>query len=296
MSGESVRARARLRRLSRALVVSAPSRVGAASVARALRAIVSGDLTRATLGEVPAGEARDALDALLGRMRELVRGARATVRDADELAARADAAWRPVLDLAARQRVALDRALEDAQRAGERARELAPWAEEVTASAERIAVLALNAGIEGVRAGGESARALISLGEEIRRFAQRASSSAESLAAGAASIERAMAASLTRLEEARASSAALGGEVTRAAAAIEAARGSGAALREALTQFKLLDDETEALVSSVTTSAERLALELRAVRARLDAAGADSAARAAVDRAVRELAALDDQG
>lgn len=296
MSDGSERARARLRRLSRALVAAAPARAGATAMVRALRAVASGDLTLSTLDGVPAGDGREAIAALVRRVREVVRGARATARDADELVARADAAWRPVLDLGARQRVSLDRALEEAQRAGERARELAPWAEEVSTSAERIAVLALNAGIEGVRAGGESARALISLGEEIRRLAQRASASADSLASGASSIERAMAASLARLEEARAASTALTAEVTRASASVEAARGSGAALHRSLEAFTLLDDETEALVRSVTSTADRLAAELRAVRARLDEVGADSAARAAVDRAVRELAALDGQG
>lgn len=290
--GKAVRD-ARIRRLTRALAAAAPSRGAAAAMARVARAVASGDLTRATLDDVPKGEGRAALASLIDRTRELVRCARATATEAAALVSRSDAAWRPVLDHAARQRVALDRALEEARRAGDRARELAPWVEEVSTSAERIEVLALNAGIEGVRAGGESARAMISLGEEIRRLAQRASTSAESLAASVGTIERAMVASVARLEEARASSSALGAEATRASASIEGARGSLDQLRETLAQYRLLDDDTEAMVGAVTTAAERLASELQAVRARLDAAGGDHAARDAVDRAVRAIAALD---
>lgn len=279
-------------RLARALIAGQGARALASSTAAALRAMSRGDLTLAALGEARDPELRAALEALLGKLREIVRGARGAHRDATSVLSGVDVACRDLADAAARQRVSLDRAAEETQRAAARAEELAPWAAEVAANAERIAVLSLNTGIEGMRGGTEAARALISLGEEIRRTAQRVGVTAEALTSGATGVAKALAATQSRLEEARTSAQALTQEVGRASAAVESAKASASELRAALSDISMLDDETEALVASVTDSAGRLAAELRAVRARVSGEADGSAAREAVERAIRELAAL----
>ncbi|MEZ4392806.1 MAG: hypothetical protein R3A48_17085 [Polyangiales bacterium] len=279
-------------RLARALVVGQGARALASSTAAALRAMARGDLTLAALGEARDPELRAALEALQGKLREIVRGARGAHRDATAVLIGVDVACRDLADAAARQRVSLDRAVEETQRASARAEELAPWAAEVAANAERIAVLSLNTGIEGMRGGTEAARALISLGEEIRRTAQRVGVTAEALSSGASGVGKALAATQSRLEEARTSAQGLAQEVGRASAAVESAKSSASALRAALSDISMLDDETEALVASVTDSAGRLAAELRAVRARVGEEAEGSAAREAVERAIRELASL----
>lgn len=290
MVGES--RRSRWRRVARALVVGADARAVVASTAAAVREMARGDLTRAALDGVREPTLRASLEALQQTLRAVVRGARGTHRDATSLVGGIDVACRALADGAARQRVALDRALEESQRAAVRAEELSPWAAEIAEGAERIGVLSLNVGIEGLRGGTEAARALIALGEEIRRTAQRVGSTADALSAGTAEVGRALAASQSRLEEARSTGQALGAEVARASAAVESARASAVDLRDALSELRLLDDDTEAMVASVTAAAERLAQELKAAQARVRDEAQHSAARDAVDRAVRALASL----
>lgn len=290
MVGES--RRSRLRRMARALVVGADARAVVTSTTEALRAMARGDLTRAALDGVREPTLRAALEAMQQTLRAVVRGARGTHRDATSLVGGIDVACRALADGAARQRVALDRALEESQRAALRAEELSPWASEISEGAERIGVLSLNVGIEGLRGGTEAARALIALGEEIRRTALRVATTADALSAGTAEVGRALAASQSRLEEARSTGQALGAEVARASAAVESARASAVELRDALAELRLLDDDTEALVASVTAAAERLAHELKTAQARVRDEAQHSAARDAVDRAVRALAAL----
>lgn len=290
---KSERAMVRARRLSRALVAGQGARGLVTATAQALRAMTRGDLTRAALAEIHDPILRESVDSLRERLRGIVRGARWTHRDASALVGGVDVACRSLTDVSTRHRVSLDRAVEEIQRSVARAEELGPWAAEVSASAERIAVLSLNTGIEGMRGGTEAARALISLGEEIRRTAQRVGVTAEALGAGASAVAKALSASQVRLEEARSTAHTLSQEVGRASAAVEGARSSLRGLHEALAEVVLLDDETEALVAAVADSASRLVQELRAVRERVRDDASGSAAQEVVDRAIRELAALD---
>ena len=260
------------------------------SLRHALRAVASGDLTVANLLDVLSTEEGRALESLVARVRALVslgrRALGATPRAAEQVATTSVR----VAELAGRQRVALDRAADEVQRLSTRARELQTLAREVAEAGDRAALLSLNAGIEGMRAGGESARALTLLGEEIRRLAQRAHVGALDLAAGVTHLEEGARSALGRLEEAQGTARAVAEAATQASAAADVARRTEAELVEALDGWRVLDDETESLVGSITQAAAQLSREVSQLRARLRPE--DVSAWSALTRALGPLDAL----
>jgi len=269
------------------------------SLRHALRAVAGGDLTGANLLDVLATEEGRALEALVARVRGLVsvgrRALGATPRSAEQLAT----ASVTVAELTGRQRVALDRAVDEVQRMSRRARELQGQAREVAEAADRAALLALNAGIEGMRAGGEAARALTLLGEEIRRLAQRAHVGALDLAAGVGHVEEGSRSALVRLEEAQNTARAAADAATAASVAADEARRTEVEFAGLLDGWRILDDETESLVGSITRAAEQLNREVTQLRGRLrpeDAAAWSALARALgpLDPLTREVPLTDD--
>lgn len=239
------------------------------SLRHALRAVAGGDLTVANLLDVLATEEGRALEALVARVRGLVSLGRRSVGSTPRAADQVAGASVKVAELTGRQRVTLDRAVDEVQRLSNRARELQVQAREVAEAADRAALLALNAGIEGMRAGGEAARALTLLGEEIRRLAQRAHTGALDLAAGVNHVEEGARSALGRLEEAQATARAVADAATEASVVADAARRTEAEFATQLEGWRVLDDETESLVGSITRSAEQLSREVVQLRGRI---------------------------
>jgi len=231
----------------------------------ALEAFAKGDLVYRPPTSTPQ-DAAAKITSALERIRTLVRaaheatgvGARAnTIIDAVERAANAGN----------HQRLALDRTTDDLRPLSTRLDDLAQETAELAATGDRIALLALNTGIEGLRVGGEVARALGGLGDEIRRLALRMAMSSreigEALRASAELTQR----SMMSLEDARAALRQIADEVTRAAASAESVRVTDDALRDAASSFRVLDVESEALVSRLEQSAERLGPDVARARA-----------------------------
>jgi methyl-accepting chemotaxis protein len=256
----------------------------------ALRAVASGDLTVANLLDVLSTEEGRALESLVARVRALVtlgrRALGATPRAAEQVAATSVR----VAELMGRQRVTLERTAEEVQRLSTRARELQALAREVAEAGDRAALLSLNAGIEGMRVGGESARALTLLGEEIRRLSQRAHVGALDLAAGVTHLEEGARSALGRLEEVQSTTKAVADAAMQASVAADQARRTEDELVVALDGWRVLDDETESLVGSITQAAARLTQEVSQLRARLRPE--DVSAWSALTRALGPLDAL----
>ncbi|MEZ4408440.1 MAG: hypothetical protein R3A52_18495 [Polyangiales bacterium] len=253
----------------------------------ALRAVARGDLTVDPRPERVGPSGAEALSTLVKRVGALVLAARASRSLHDAAPAALAAASARVGEAAARERVSLERAVDDLAWAAGRARELHAVAEGVVDCSERSALVSLNAEIEGLRAGGEAARGMSLLGDELRRLNQRGAAGATSLAEGLTELSAALDAARVKVESAREALRALSDEAARAAAAAEGARRAERALGEALEGWSLVDDETAARARELTAAAERLAGEAAALRARLGAV--DGAAKEELARALAAL-------
>lgn len=264
-----------------------PAEATASGMLDALRGVGGGDLTFKPLLPVADTAEGEALGAVVQRMRALVTLSRAALDRAEGAVEKVESASERVADLVARQRVTLDRSADDLGRMASRLTELRTLAVEVGDAADRAALASLNAGIEGMRVGGEAARALTALGEEIRRLAQRAAVGATDLAGAIDELRRTAAQVGAGVDEARATASALGGEATAAASVAASARRAEGELRGVLRGYRMMDDETEAMVTELTRTAEKLARELAVTRSRLQTA--DPEARAAVEQCLDAL-------
>jgi methyl-accepting chemotaxis protein len=230
----------------------------------ALDAIARGDLVHRPERALPEPKA-ERIIAAMERVRTLVRAATEASGAASRAGAIIDAVERAAT-AGNHQRLALDRSSDELRPLTTRLDDLAQEAAELAATGDRIALLALNTGIEGLRVGGEVARALGGLGDEIRRLALRTALSAreigESLRASAELTQRAMAS----LEDARAALRQIADEVTRAAASAESVRVADDALTDAAKAFRVLDIESDALVSRLDEAATRLASDVARAR------------------------------
>lgn len=243
---------------------AAPGHVEIDALRLALDAISRGDLVHRTGPDVPP-EVSERINAALDRVRTLVRAANessglssraGTIIDAVERAANAGN----------HQRLALDRSSDELRPLATRLDDLAQETAELASTGDRIALLALNTGIEGLRVGGEVARALGGLGDEIRRLALRTALSAreigESLRASAELTQRAM----LSIEDARTALRQIADEVTRAAASAESVRVADDALGDAARAFRVLDAESDALVTRLDEAASRIAADVSRAR------------------------------
>ncbi|MBL8677764.1 MAG: hypothetical protein JNK05_01260 [Myxococcales bacterium] len=230
----------------------------------AIEAFARGDLVYRPPSTTPAA-ASAKISAAFDRIRTLVRAA----HESAGVAARANTIIEAVeraANAGNHQRLALDRSTDELRPLSTRLDDLAQETAELAATGDRIALLALNTGIEGLRVGGEVARALGGLGDEIRRLALRMAMSAreigEALRASAELTQR----SMLSLEDARGALRQIADEVTRAAASAESVRVADDALRDAAGSFRVLDIESEALVSRLEELAERLAPDVARAR------------------------------
>ena len=243
---------------------AAPGHVEIDALRLALDAIARGDLVHRSGPDVPP-EVSERITAALDRVRTLVRAANessglssraGTIIDAVERAANAGN----------HQRLALDRSSDELRPLATRLDDLAQETAELASTGDRIALLALNTGIEGLRVGGEVARALGGLGDEIRRLALRTALSAreigESLRASAELTQRAM----LSIEDARTALRQIADEVTRAAASAESVRVADDALGDAARAFRVLDAESDALVTRLDEAASRIAADVARAR------------------------------
>lgn len=243
---------------------AAPGNVEIDALRLALDAIARGDLVHRTGPDVPP-EVSERINGALDRVRTLVRAANessglssraGTIIDAVERAANAGN----------HQRLALDRSSDELRPLATRLDDLAQETAELASTGDRIALLALNTGIEGLRVGGEVARALGGLGDEIRRLALRTALSAreigESLRASAELTQRAM----LSIEDARTALRQIADEVTRAAASAESVRVADDALGDAARAFRVLDAESDALVTRLDEAASRIAPDVSRAR------------------------------
>lgn len=253
----------------------------------ALREVAGGDLTFKALLEVVDTPEGEALGLIVQRMRALVTLTRAALDRSEGAVERVEAASERVSDLVARQRVTLDRSADDLSRINARLSELRALADDVGEAADRAALASLNAGIEGMRVGGEAARALTALGEEIRRLAQRSATGAADLGKALDDVSRTATQTSAGIDEARATAVALSSEATAAAVVAASARRAEGELRGVLRGYRMMDDETEALVTELSRSAEKLSREVSQARERLKEA--DPEAREAVEDALGAL-------
>lgn len=230
----------------------------------ALDAIARGDLVHRPEAALPEPKA-ERIIAAMERVRTLVRAATEASGAASRAGTIIDAVERAA-NAGNHQRLALDRSSDELRPLTTRLDDLAQETAEIAATGDRIALLALNTGIEGLRVGGEVARALGGLGDEIRRLALRTALSAreigESLRASAERTQRTMAS----LEDARAALRQIADEVTRAATWAESVRVADDALTDAAKSFRVLDAETDALVSRLDDAATRLASDVARAR------------------------------
>ena len=204
----------------------------------------------------------------------------------DEVRAAAERA----ADTASRQRLSLDRVVEQLRQVSQRVDELAAAAAEMGDASDRASMLALNTGIEGLRVGGEVARTLGSLGEEMRKLSVKSADGARELAGGLKAIVNQSRTTLNALDEARTAAKQSGEEASRAATAAEAARRDDKALATAVSRFHVMDEQTESLVTLIESGVDRLATDVAQARKRLDSL--EPAARKTVEAALARVEAL----
>jgi hypothetical protein len=187
------------------------------------------------------------------------------------------------------QRTLIDRSIDELRPLATRLDELAQQCTELTANSDRVALLALNTGIEGLRVGGEVARALSTLGEEIRRIAQRdavlARSVTDALKAHRGSIDR----SAEQCTHARDTLQIMVDHVSNAAAAAEAARVVDETLMDAVGGFQVHDNESQAALDQLAVLTKLLTVELPKARA---IAQRNVTSSPAIDAAISQLSAL----
>jgi methyl-accepting chemotaxis protein len=256
----------------------------------ALSALADGDLSfraASLLDGTPEG-AR--LTEAITRVRELHLAAQGALGGGSGRLDEVRSAAEKAADTASRQRVSLDRVVEQLKQVTQRVDELAASATEMGDTSDRASLLALNTGIEGLRVGGEVARTLGSLGEELRKLSQRTAGGARELAGGLKTIVEQSRGVLTTLDDARNAARQSGEEASRAATAAEAARRADKALATAVSRFHLMDEQTEALVAQIESGVDRLAADVDRARERL--AALEPSARTVVEGALARVGTL----
>lgn len=256
----------------------------------ALRALAAGRFFRRTTDELAdAAEAR-LLGEIIERVTALHTAARRSLNVGVDAREQLRAAVVRASDHVARQRIALDRSHDSMTAVPARIEQLRALALEVQQACERAGLVALNVGIEGLRAGGEAARAFGTLGDELRRWAQRGAVSARELADGLAQTSQQASDLATTWSHARASIREASEETTRAVNTVDAVKRSDDMLVDAVAAIQVLDERTEALVSRLQLGAGQLARDAAEARERLENE-ADPTARRALETALSKAEA-----
>lgn len=229
---------------------------------RSLERLARGELDPSVLLGLEGTSAHASLDALRARLRALVEAAQGLHRAAGAPLENAGQQAEKAADALGLLRTWLERTLDAAGAATERAGQVSGGAGAAATACERVSVLALNVALEGVRVGGDAGRALGVLGDELRSQGQRAAVQVRELGAVAEELTREVGRLRDTLADAQRSLGPAHEHLASVVSTVGAAREGQEALGRALGGFSLEEPPEARELRELTEAALRLARKL----------------------------------